>query len=119
MRKHFNSTAKNNTNAKKTIIKQWEQKSGRKWPVRKGRSATLHHIIPLESGGANKWWNVMPTFGKAPNHSLKRVPGPHARGGILRKTIQAPRKKMLQKGDKGKVSGKYKEWDLRTPYKKH
>ncbi|MEG7503530.1 hypothetical protein V6D99_21785, partial [Providencia stuartii] len=66
------------------LIKQWELNTGRTWPT----SATPHHIIPLESGGANKWWNLMPTNGTLPNHSLPGIPGPHAAGGTLRTTIQ-------------------------------
>ncbi|WP_415639806.1 RHS repeat-associated core domain-containing protein, partial [Pseudomonas floridensis] len=70
------------------LMKQWEANTGRTWPT----GATPHHIIPLESGGANKWWNLMPTNGKLPNHSLPGIPGPHAAGGILRSTIQQSRK---------------------------
>ena len=72
---------------------QWEANTGRTWPVdAAGKPATPHHIIPLESGGANKWWNLMPTFGNLPNHSLPGIPGPHAGGGVLRTTIQRGRK---------------------------
>ncbi|ECG1483910.1 hypothetical protein DT144_25100 [Salmonella enterica subsp. enterica] len=70
------------------LMKQWEQYTGKTWPA----GATPHHIIPLESGGANKWWNLMPTHGALPNHSLPGVPGPHAAGGALRTTIQQGRK---------------------------
>ncbi|WP_183133188.1 RHS repeat-associated core domain-containing protein, partial [Pseudomonas syringae group genomosp. 3] len=70
------------------LMKQWEANTGRAWPS----GATPHHIIPLESGGANKWWNLMPTNGKLPNHSLPGIPGPHAAGGVLRGTIQQSRK---------------------------
>ncbi|CAE12628.1 unnamed protein product [Photorhabdus laumondii subsp. laumondii TTO1] len=70
------------------LMKQWETNTGRTWPI----GATPHHIIPLESGGANKWWNLMPTHGTLPNHSLPGIPGPHAAGGVLRTTIQQGRK---------------------------
>ncbi|WP_139813954.1 RHS repeat-associated core domain-containing protein, partial [Pseudomonas putida] len=70
------------------LMRQWEAHTGRVWP----EGATPHHIIPLESGGANKWWNLMPTRGKLPNHSLPGIPGPHAAGGVLRTTIQQSRK---------------------------
>ena len=78
----------------KYLVQQWERNTGSTWPVQEGRAATPHHIIPLESGGANKWWNLMPTFGRLPNHSLPGVPGPHAKGGVLRTTIQAPRSQL-------------------------
>ncbi len=52
------------------------------------KRATPNHIIPLESGGANAWWNLAPTFGKLPNHSIPGALGPHAKGGALRRTIQ-------------------------------
>ncbi|PHM66255.1 RHS family protein [Xenorhabdus sp. KJ12.1] len=81
VRKEFEKT-------QKYLMKQWESNTGRKWPT----GATPHHIIPLESGGANKWWNLMPTYGKLPNHSLPGIPGPHAAGGVLRTTIQQGRK---------------------------
>jgi hypothetical protein len=29
--------------------------------------------MPLEGGGANKWWNLVPTHGALPNHSLPRI----------------------------------------------
>ncbi|HHK8131339.1 TPA: RHS repeat-associated core domain-containing protein, partial [Serratia marcescens] len=70
------------------LMSQWEANTGRAWPT----GATPHHIIPLESGGANKWWNLMPTHGTLPNHSLPGVPGPHAAGGVLRTTVQQSRK---------------------------
>lgn len=112
MRSNFNSNTKNNTGSKKNLIQRWEEKNSHKWPVSsKGRSATPHHIIPLESGGANKAWNIMPTFGSSPNHSLQGVAGPHAKGRVLRKTIQAPRSTMQKSGTKGS-SQKYRETDL-------
>jgi hypothetical protein len=70
------------------LIAEWEAQTGRKWPD----GATPHHIIPLESGGANAWWNLMPTHGSLPNHSLPCIPGPHAAGGVLRDTIQQGRR---------------------------
>ncbi|TDV58743.1 RHS repeat-associated protein [Pseudomonas sp. LP_7_YM] len=70
------------------LMKQWEANTGRAWPS----GATPHHIIPLESGGANKWWNLMPTNGTLPNHSLPGISGPHAAGRVLRATIQQSRK---------------------------
>jgi hypothetical protein len=75
------------------LIRQWEFHTNRTWPTNPatGRRSTPHHIIPLESGGANKWWNLLPTNGQLPNHSLPGIPGPHARGGVLRSTIQRSR----------------------------
>ncbi|MFV3406735.1 RHS repeat-associated core domain-containing protein [Pseudomonas sp. NY15463] len=77
----------------KALIKQWETNTNRSWPD----GATAHHVIPLESGGANKWWNLMPTHGTLPNHSLPGIPGPHAAGGVLRTTIQQGRKALPPK----------------------
>ncbi|MGF1688416.1 DUF6531 domain-containing protein [Photobacterium japonica] len=74
------------------LMASWSEATGRSWPMREingvMKPATPHHIIPLESGGSNKWWNLMPTFGRLPNHSLPGIPGPHARDGVLRETIQ-------------------------------
>jgi hypothetical protein len=72
------------------IIRQWEQKTGRSWP----QGATPHHIVPLESGGSNKWYNIMPTHGALPNHSLPQEPGPHASGSLLRQTVQRGRRQL-------------------------
>jgi hypothetical protein len=72
------------------LISQWEQATGTAWP----QGATPHHIIPLESGGANKWWNLMPTNGALPNHSLPGIFGPHAAGGLLRGPIQQGRRSL-------------------------
>ena len=69
-------------------IADWERMTGRTWPS----GATPHHVIPLESGGANAWWNLMPTNGRLPNHSLPGIPGPHAAGGVLRESIQQGRR---------------------------
>lgn len=109
MRHNFNSTAAKNTSSKEKMIRQWEQKTHRTWPTdKKGSKAVLHHIIPLESGGANKWWNGLPTFGKGPNHSLSGKRGPHAKGGVLRNSIQRPRSEMVVPGSGwGKV--RYRE----------
>ncbi|MEI7325956.1 RHS repeat-associated core domain-containing protein, partial [Pectobacterium carotovorum] len=84
------------------LMRQWEANMGMSWP----KGATPHHIIPLESGGANKWWNLMPTNGTLPNHSLPGIPGPHAAGGTLRTTIQQGRKALPP----GTIT------DLRLPY---
>ena len=56
------------------------------------RRISWKRVIPLESGGSNKWWNFVPTYGASPNHALPRIPGPHARGGALRRTIQRGKK---------------------------
>jgi hypothetical protein len=76
----------------KRLMQQWSENTGQQWPTIDAdgvtKNATPHHVIPLKSGGANKWWNLMPTFGQAPNHSLPGIPGPHAKGGVLRETIQ-------------------------------
>nr|WP_080965273.1 RHS repeat-associated core domain-containing protein [Pectobacterium peruviense] len=84
------------------LMRQWEANMGMSWP----KGATLHHIIPLESGGENKWWNLMPTNGTLPNHSLPGIPGPHAAGGTLRTTIHQGRKALPP----GTIT------DLRLPY---
>ena len=74
------------------LIAEWTENTGQAWPVEAGRLATPHHLIPLESGGANAWWNIVPTFGKLPTHSLPGIPGPHSSGSVLRTTIQQSRK---------------------------
>lgn len=91
--------------AQARLISEWERNTKRVWP----KKATPHHIIPLESGGSNKWWNLMPTYGKLPNHSLTGIPGPHAKGGALRNSIQKGRKSLPP----GTVT------DLRKPHKDH
>ena len=67
-------------------ISDWEKQTGQVWPP----GATPHHIVPITSGGANKWYNLMPTYGRLPNHSHPNIgrPGPHASDGLLRSTIQ-------------------------------
>ncbi len=70
------------------VMAEWELQTNREWPP----GATPHHIIPLESGGANKWYNIVPTYGELPNHSLPGIAGPHAAGGKLRQTIQRGRR---------------------------
>lgn len=37
------------------LMRQWKSNMGVSWPT----GATPHHIIPLESGGANKRWSLM------------------------------------------------------------
>jgi len=70
------------------IVAEWERQTGRMWP----KGATPHHIVPLESGGANKWYNIMPTEGVLPNHSLPGIRGPHGAGSVLRQTVQRSRR---------------------------
>ncbi len=66
-RKDFNSK-------KNTLIKQWEDKTGQKWPTydkdilsndgkvlrKKGDKFDAHHIIENSYGGDNAWWNIHP-----------------------------------------------------------
>lgn len=72
------------------LIAEWEAQTGIAWP----EGATPHHVIPLESGGANKWYNLMPTRGALPNHSLPDAAGPHAKGSVLRQSVQQSRKRL-------------------------
>lgn len=59
---------------KDNLIKDWVKATGKPWPssangIRHGNGSTLgeagsayqaHHIIPLELGGQNAWWNIVP-----------------------------------------------------------
>ncbi len=58
-------------NVKNTLIKEWEQNTGRKWPVyeehpnpdRIGYQYDAHHLIQIDHGGPNTWWNIHPAHG--------------------------------------------------------
>ena len=59
-------------NNKDKLIKEWEQNTGQKWPKHqigekvRGRIITTeqyyegHHLIQLDHGGPNFWWNIHP-----------------------------------------------------------
>lgn len=50
-----------------SIIKQWEENIGLKWPVDKnGKRLEAHHIISLQFGGPPlDWWNITPLDAEA------------------------------------------------------
>ncbi len=58
-RAQFNSSKKN-------IKQQWEAAYKISWPQTEKIEA--HHIVPINSGGANQWWNITPISPK--NHKL-------------------------------------------------
>lgn len=46
---------------KPRLIKQWEKEYGAKWPKEpNGRNYDAHHIVELNVGGKNAWWNLTP-----------------------------------------------------------
>ena len=62
-----------NPERKEALRKQWEQKTGQKWPIYKKKGEIYrgdplkndmyyegHHIIQLNHGGPNEWWNLRP-----------------------------------------------------------
>ncbi|WP_425361398.1 palindromic element RPE1 domain-containing protein [Candidatus Tisiphia endosymbiont of Ceraclea dissimilis] len=56
---------------KKQLRMEWEQNTGQKWPVyqehsvpdRIGQPYDAHHIIQVNHGGPNTWWNIHPAHG--------------------------------------------------------
>jgi 23S rRNA-/tRNA-specific pseudouridylate synthase len=57
------------------LIKDWETNTGLKWPVDKGGTRLqAHHFIPLESGGHNAWYNLVPLTGKFHQGNI-HIPG--------------------------------------------
>ena len=56
------------------ILSAWSKATGKPWPMTKttlqtqkgkvvskaGQEYQPHHIVPLEYGGANAWWNIVP-----------------------------------------------------------
>lgn len=64
IRKAFNSQ-------KKKLKKEWEMYYKIPWPkivINKEITFEAHHIIPINSGGKNYWWNITPLSTK--NHKL-------------------------------------------------
>ncbi len=64
-------------NKQKTILKRnWEAQYNMVWPkltltkkgISKNCSFEAHHIIPINAGGINHWWNITPLSPK--NHKL-------------------------------------------------
>lgn len=42
------------------LQKEWSEQCGVEWP--NSNVTTLHHIVPINSGGVNVWWNSIPMF---------------------------------------------------------
>lgn len=69
VRKDFNKQ-------KSSLKKEWQMKYNIAWPMliltKKGITKKLsfeaHHIIPINAGGINKWWNITPLSPR--NHKL-------------------------------------------------
>ena len=64
VRKAFNSQ-------KKKLKKEWENRYKIPWPkivINKEITFEAHHIIPINSGGKNYWWNITPLSTR--NHKL-------------------------------------------------
>lgn len=69
LRKEFNRQ-------RSSLKKEWQTKYNMSWPIliltKKGITKKLsfeaHHIIPINAGGINKWWNITPLSPK--NHKL-------------------------------------------------
>ena len=64
VRKAFNSQ-------KRKLKKEWENYYKLPWPkivINKEITFEAHHIIPINSGGKNYWWNVTPLSSR--NHKL-------------------------------------------------
>lgn len=53
---------------KRKIKQEWEGKYSKKWPVMsstiKTQAYEAHHIIPINAGGVNAWWNISPLHSK-------------------------------------------------------
>lgn len=61
--KHPNKTHKHRTrsefNAHKHKLQlEWSAHYAKPWPIKK--HFHMHHIVPINAGGLNKWWNVTP-----------------------------------------------------------
>ena len=56
---------------KNNLIREHEANTGQKWPVyeshpnpeRIGKPYDAHHIIQVDHGGPNEWWNIHPAHG--------------------------------------------------------
>ncbi len=62
------------TKDRSKILSAWSKSTGKPWPISKttlqtqkgkaiskaGQEYQPHHIVPLEYGGANAWWNIVP-----------------------------------------------------------
>ncbi len=68
-RKEFNKR-------KKLLKREWQMRYNMVWPnlilTKKGRAKSFsfeaHHIIPINAGGVNRWWNITPLTPR--NHKL-------------------------------------------------
>lgn len=75
--KYLRHEIRNNFNKHKLYLKQkWSDKYKITWPnsltvrnrITKTVALEAHHIIPINAGGINKWWNISPL--KSANHKL-------------------------------------------------
>lgn len=78
--------------SRSTLMADWSKATSKPWPTSKvtlqsnkggiiakaGQDHQAHHIIPLELGGANAWWNIVPAEA-AGAHQF----GLHGTGSVL------------------------------------
>ena len=76
---------------KNKLIKEWEEKTGQKWPryekdvlskngrpyLKKGDPHDAHHIIENTHGGPHEWWNIHPA-----SNPVQHQAGIHGKDGI-------------------------------------
>lgn len=79
--------------SRSTLMADWSKATSKPWPTSKvtlqsnkggilakaGQEHQAHHIIPLELGGANAWWNIVPAEA-AGAHQF----GLHGTGSVLK-----------------------------------
>lgn len=75
-KEHRHQVRKEFSKQKNSLKQEWETRYGMIWPtltltkkgITKKLSFEAHHVIPINAGGINQWWNITPLSPR--NHKL-------------------------------------------------
>jgi 5-methylcytosine-specific restriction endonuclease McrA len=63
-KEHKQKVRKEFASRKHKLRQEWSAHYSLKWPMNATNHFQAHHIVPINSGGVNKWWNISPISDK-------------------------------------------------------
>lgn len=83
-RARFNKGRVKEQGSREYLVRKWCEEYGINrdaWPKEGATEYHAHHIIPLQFGGLNKWWNIVPLRGQVHREIHSEVDGELIGGG--------------------------------------